>query len=332
MNKAIIYSRDKMNYYGKRKIPFFFVIDFEMLKPKVFPIEKISNRKIMFDINGYRNFSYNPKKDWQRFFFKKKIIPFGIYKQAFDIVNKHQKNGNSYLLNLTFPTEIETNLTLKEIFFRSIAKYKLYYQSRVVFSPETFVSILDGKIISCPMKGTIDADILNAKKKILQDKKEFAEHSTIVDLIRNDLNMVATDVTVESFRYVEKIKTNNKDLLQVSSRIVGTLPQNYRKIIGNIIYTLLPAGSISGAPKTKTIQIIKEAEKIKRGYYTGIFGYFDGDALDSAVAIRYIEHKNSKLYYRSGGGITVYSSPKSEYQEMADKVYVPIIRDNQDQR
>ena len=87
----------------------------------------------------------------------------------------------------------------------------------------------------------------------------------------------------------------------------------------------MPAGSISGAPKQKTLEIIEEAEKIERGYFTGIFGIFDGKELDGGVMIRYIEQHGDVLQFRSGGGITGHSNMEDEYQEMIDKVYVPII-------
>ena len=93
--------------------------------------------------------------------------------------------------------------------------------------------------------------------------------------------------------------------------------------MGEIIWNLLPAGSISGAPKTKTIDIIQSVEERQRGYYTGVYGYFDGENLDSAVAIRYIEQEDNALYYWSGGGITAYSKIEEEYQELKDKIYVP---------
>jgi len=215
---------------------------------------------------------------------------------------------------------------LKEIFYFSRAKYKLIYKDKfVVFSPECFVRINKGKIYSFPMKGTIDASLPGASEIILNDEKEKAEHNTIVDLIRNDLSIVSKKVKVEKFRYIEKIKTNQKELLQVSSKISGILDGNYAENIGEIITSLLPAGSISGAPKKKTVEIIKKAEDYKRGFYTGIFGYFDGKNLDSAVMIRFIEKSGKELIYKSGGGITSFSDVKKEYNEMVDKVYVPII-------
>jgi para-aminobenzoate synthetase component 1 len=175
------------------------------------------------------------------------------------------------------------------------------------------------------MKGTIDAAISDAEQIILNDEKETAEHITIVDLIRNDLGITANNISVDKFRYIDRITTHDKTLLQVSSVISGDLPEHYNEDIGEIIFSLLPAGSISGAPKKKTVEIIKEVEKDKRGYFTGIFGLFDGKNLDSGVMIRYIEKNDEEYLYRSGGGITHMSRPEEEYQEMIDKVYVPII-------
>jgi para-aminobenzoate synthetase component 1 len=175
------------------------------------------------------------------------------------------------------------------------------------------------------MKGTIDASIENAEQLILQDDKETAEHYTIVDLIRNDISIVATHVQVEKFRYIDTIKTSNKTLLQVSSKIVGELPTNYLEQLGNIIFSLLPAGSISGAPKKKTLEIIQEAEKVDRGFYTGTCFYFDGKSIDSCVLIRFIEQTSNGLVYKSGGGITINSDVEKEYQELIDKIYVPTL-------
>ena len=92
-----------------------------------------------------------------------------------------------------------------------------------------------------------------------------------------------------------------------------------------MFFELLPAGSISGAPKQKTVEIIQEAESGPRGFYTGVFGYYDGKALDSGVMIRFIEKENDTFYYRSGGGITSKSDLESEYKELIQKIYVPII-------
>lgn len=314
-----------MNEYGRCKIPFLFIIDFEMKQPIVLKLEEIDPSILLFNINGKRNYDIELKPGIS-ILFKKHPVNFAEYNTIYEKIMREINNGNSYLLNLTFPTKINTNLSLKEIFYLSRAEYKLFYRDKfVVFSPESFVKIKDRSISSYPMKGTIDASIKNAEQIILADPKETAEHNTIVDLIRNDLSMVAKNVCVEKFRYVEKIITSDKSLLQVSSKITGRLEDDFNSRLGEIIFNLLPAGSISGAPKKKTLEIIKENEIYSRGFYTGVFGYFDGSSLDSGVMIRFIEKTNEGLIYKSGGGITYMSNPEAEFQELIDKVYVPIV-------
>lgn len=318
-----------MNMLGMRRIPFFFMLDFELKSPFVCPfIDLPDNFHINTGLLKYNNeirFKVIPLQ------FNSIPMPFEEYQQGFNKVMQHIQYGNSFLTNYTGKTSIETNYSLKEIYAVAEAKYKLLVDDQFVsFSPETFVTIKAGNIFSFPMKGTIDANIPNAETLILADPKETSEHYTIVDLIRNDLSRVAKKVHVPNFRYIDKITSNHKDLLQVSSMVQGALPADYREHLGTIFSRLLPAGSISGAPKKKTCQIIKEAEGTDRGMYTGIFGIFDGSELDSAVAIRYIENDKGQLYYRSGGGITFQSKVEIEYQEMLDKVYVPINRKYKD--
>ncbi|MBI5572925.1 MAG: aminodeoxychorismate synthase component I [Elusimicrobia bacterium] len=319
---------EKMNFYGRNKIPFLFIIDFEIKKPVILPLAEIKSDEILYDINGIKNYDGKLKLN-KKIILRKYPVSFQKYKTAFDKIQKELYEGHTYLVNLTFPTEVETNLTFKEIFFNSTAKYKLFYKNKfILFSPEIFIKIKNGLISSYPMKGTIDADIPNAAGKILSDKKEFAEHITVVDLIRNDISIVAKNVAVKKFRYIDRIKTSDKDILQVSSEITGVLEKNYHKKIGDIIFKLLPAGSITGAPKKKTVEIIKAVENYNRGYYTGILGCFDGQNMDCAVMIRYLEKIGDKIFYKSGGGITTYSDAKSEYRELIDKVYVPIVGNN----
>ena len=314
-----------MNHFGKSKLPMLFLIDFEMESPLIIPLNEINSEKIEYYIDGFTN-STTEKKEINKINLTKQPISFKNYEIAFNKVKQNLNFGNSYLTNLTFPTKIEIDISINDIFINSHSKYKLIFNDEfVVFSPETFVKIENNIISSFPMKGTIDAGIPNAKEILTNSFKEIAEHNTIVDLIRNDLSMVSKNVFVENFRYIEEISTNEKKLLQASSKISGQLDSNFNEHIGEIIFSLLPAGSVSGAPKKKTLEIIKEAETSKRGYYTGICGYFNGEKLDSFVMIRFIEKKNNELFYRSGGGITVNSDLHSEYNELIDKVYVPIF-------
>ncbi len=316
--------RQRMNKLGQAKVPFLFVVDFEMEKPVILTLSEVDPDRIVFDVNGFTN-ARNKKGEPGILRMEKFPVALEDYRRKYEQVVAHLGYGDSFLTNLTVKTEIEVNLTLREVFMYSQAKYKLHFTGQfLVFSPETFVQIREGKIFCYPMKGTIDASVPNAAEKIIRDKKEISEHVTIVDLIRNDLSQVASKVSVTRFRYIDEIRTETKSLLQVSSEIVGDLEGPYLSHLGDILVPLLPAGSVSGAPKPKTVEIIKSVEGEKRGYYTGVFGVFDGRNLDSGVMIRFIEKENDKHFYRSGGGITTQSVMTAEYQEVIDKVYVPV--------
>ncbi len=313
----------KMNQWGQNKIPFLFMVDFEMKKPEIVKLSDVASDDILYSINGVSNI--NSKTLAGSIAIQKLPGSLSDYEKKFNKVLKHLTYGDTFLTNLTVATEIKLADSLKTIFLQSDAKYKLFFKNQfLVFSPETFVKISGGKIYSFPMKGTIDAAIRNAKEKILSDRKELAEHVTIVDLIRNDLSQVASEVKVNRFRYIDEVRTRAKNLFQVSSEISGQLNDNYENSLGTILLKLLPAGSVSGAPKPRTLEIIKAVEGEDRGYYTGVFGYFDGNELDSGVMIRFIENRAGKYFYRSGGGITTQSVVESEYQETIDKVYVPV--------
>ncbi|QLD32501.1 aminodeoxychorismate synthase component I [Mannheimia varigena] len=316
---------DNANQYGKKKCPFFFLIDFEQQKPLIFPLEQAAASGLFFDFFCKSNIETPFEKTTKPFEFSAKAMTFADYQKGFDRVKKEIQAGNSYLLNLTYPTAIQTNYSLAEIFASSQAKYKCYLKDQFVcFSPECFVRIERNRIFSYPMKGTINANEENAEQKLMASEKEFTEHNTIVDLIRNDLALVAKNIEVTKYRYVEKVQTHRGAILQTSSEICGELTENWQDNIGTILAKLLPAGSISGAPKEKTVEIIQQTEWGERGYYTGIFGYFDGDSLESAVAIRYVEKTENGMQFRSGGGITSQSVLEQEYNEILEKVYVPI--------
>lgn len=316
-----------MNEWGAAGIPYLFIIDLEQLKPLVFKLSEIDNTELLYEVQSQTNFvgTAATASATASITFTKNPESFDEYRARFDRVCEHIHRGDSYLLNLTCSTAVTVDRSLRDLFGITEAKYKLWLKDQfIVFSPETFVRIEDGRIYSHPMKGTIAANVPHAESILLQDEKELAEHYTIVDLIRNDLSIVAEHVRVEKFRYIDHLRTNQKDLLQVSSVISGQLPSDHRSHLGDIIFSLLPAGSVTGAPKLRTMEIIREVEGLERGYYTGVFGIFDSNTLDSAVMIRYIEETQGGLRFRSGGGITVSSEAESEYQEMIDKVYVPL--------
>lgn len=313
-----------MNAYGADKVPFLFLINFDLSQSLVLPLKNVPSDQIRFQISGLRNFDPKKKRN-QKLQFQKYPVSYRTFKTAFDKVIAQIKYGNSFLTNLTFETPISTNLSLLDIFEQSKAKYKIWLKDQFCcFSPEIFIRIKGNEISSYPMKGTIEASIPDAHSIILADRKEQAEHVTIVDLIRNDLSIIADKVNVPDFRYIETLQTNQADLLQVSSKISGQVKDKLLINIGDLVFSMLPAGSISGAPKPQTIAIINEVETHKRGFYTGICGVFDGENLDSGVMIRYVQQRDREYFFKSGGGITHFSDPKKEYREYISKVYLPI--------
>lgn len=323
-----VYNKDKamrrMDKLASERKPFVFLISYDMAECYVEEPDNISPTDLLYDFNGITN-ALPVRKNKRYFDWKAYPVSYADYQQSFDIVRRNIYGGNSFLTNLTCATPVVTNLSLQEIFDCSNAQYRLFMKDRfVVFSPEIFVRINHGYISSYPMKGTIDATLPDARCRLLNDKKELAEHATITDLIRNDLSRIADKVTVTRYRYIDELQTNRGRLLQMSSEITGQLPDDYLSSLGSCFFELLPAGSITGAPKCKTVSIIAEAETYFRGFYTGVMGYFDGENLDSAVMIRFIEQTDDGLVFKSGGGITSQSDCQSEYEEMKQKVYVPI--------
>ncbi len=312
----------KMNEWGAKGQPFFFLIDFDQQKPVVLPLEETAKAGIYFSTPSFPD---NETEVTNPVILEHQGYCLSSYASQFQNVINHIRAGDSFLVNLTCQTPVQLNLPFSQAYKAVRAKYKLLYKNEfLVFSPETFVQIQDGVISSCPMKGTLDALIPNALQLLTDNPKEKAEHSTIVDLIRNDLSIVATDVQVKRFRYIEAISAGKGRLLQASSEITGQLPADYPSQIGALIFALLPAGSVTGAPKKRTVEIIRETETYERGYYTGIFGIFDGRNLDSAVLIRFLENTPSGVVYKSGGGITAQSDLMQEYDEMIQKIYVPL--------
>ena len=373
---------DKINRLASQDEPFLFVINYQGDKAFIRLLSDINPEECLFDFEGRGNLSHAWKETWKEGTSEEEISEttwqiepplYEDYERSFNIVKSNIMAGNSYLTNLTCRVPVSCNLSLEEIFHRAKGKYKLLLRRKrtqaedkahlkeenieenltpfVCFSPETFVRIKGGRIYSYPMKGTLDASLPNAEKQLMEDRKEAAEHATIVDLIRNDLSRVAENVRVDKYRYIDVLHTNKGNILQTSSEISGRLPEDYPHHLGEILDAQLPAGSITGAPKDKTMQIIQEAEGYDRGFYTGIMGIYDQGELNSAVMIRFIEEETSpvdfetdgeknfkakegkasegkepkasrELYFKAGGGITSKSDCQREYEEVIQKIYL----------
>jgi len=313
---------DLMNEWGAKKIPFVFFLNYEKTAFIIEKLNNLSGDKILFSFGDYKHhFKHAPLK--VNPYLRPQPIPFNQYQKKFEQVKQALQNGDSYLLNLTCQTPIACNLSLDDIYYSSKALFKARLKDKwVFFSPERFISIENNVLSTFPMKGTIDAAIPNAEQLILDDEKERCEHNTIVDLLRNDISMIGLNTKVEKYRFISEIQTTERKLLQVSSAITADIKTTWHAEIGTILDKLTPAGSICGAPKPKTCQLIKDIENYDRGYYTGIAGVYNGQTLHSCVNIRFIEQTEQGMVFKSGGGIHNLSSVEDEYREMNKKIYL----------
>lgn len=188
-------------------------------------------------------------------------------------------------------------------------------------SPETLVKLEDGVLHTFPLAGTrprgktrIEDDLL--EMELLRDKKELAEHNMLVDLGRNDLGKVSKfgTVEVESFHTIEKYS----HVMHIGSTVRGEIRDDCDAL--DAIEAVLPAGTLSGAPKIRACQLINELENNKRGVYGGAIGYIDFTGnMDTCIAIRIAYKKNRQVFVRSGAGIVADSVPEKEYQECINK-------------
>ena len=212
---------EQLNQWGHEKKPFVFLIDFEQKKPLAWLVDdcpdwfqykftKASSLK-KFDatltaidqasetvVSSFVNSNTNLQSDDLL-----TKLPIGLkdYQVKFNQVMDALHKGDSFLMNLTIPTPVQNKLDFQTYFDHAKSKYVIWFKEHfIAFSPETFIQIENGKIATFPMKGTIDASLSNAKEVLLNDPKEFAEHATIVDLLRNDLSRVASNVKVTNFR------------------------------------------------------------------------------------------------------------------------------------
>ncbi len=224
----------EMNKLGQLKCPFLFIIGFDKTENIVVPLDEISPEEIKYAFNDefsiYQNFFNEEFKSELEI--SSELISFDSYKRAFGFVKNNLELGNSFLTNLTVSNRIKVNIAFEKIIDFTKAKYKLWLKDQFVcFSPESFVSVdSSGKISSFPMKGTLNARLENAEEEILNDPKEKYEHTTIVDLIRNDLSKICEKVWVERFRYIDKIRrTSGEELLQDEFRGLRTTAQRLEK-------------------------------------------------------------------------------------------------------
>ena len=188
-------------------------------------------------------------------------------------------------------------------------------------SPETLVKLENGVLHTFPLAGTrprgkTAEEDDRLEKELLADQKELAEHNMLVDLGRNDLGKISRFGTVEVEKYhcIEKYS----HVMHIGSTVRGQIREDRDAL--DAVDAVLPAGTLSGAPKLRACQIINDLENNKRGIYGGAIGYIDFTGnLDTCIAIRIAYRKNGKVFVRSGAGIVADSVPEKEYQECINK-------------
>lgn len=188
-------------------------------------------------------------------------------------------------------------------------------------SPETLVRLQNGRLTTFPVAGsrprgaTPEQDAL-MEAELLADEKELAEHNMLVDLGRNDIGRIAKYGSVEVTGY--KMIHRYSKIMHICSQVEGDIRPGYDGC--SAIQSVLPAGTLSGAPKIRACEIIEELEQVPRGIYGGALGYLDfAGNLDTCIAIRMAVKKDNRVYVQSGGGIVADSIPESEYEESANK-------------
>ena len=201
------------------------------------------------------------------------------------------------------------------LFYFDYGDYRLFGSS-----PESQLIVQNNTAIVHPIAGTFrrtgnDATDEELAEKLSKDKKENAEHVMLVDLARNDLSRLCTEVKVTRFCEVQYFS----HVIHLVSEVKGKVPENTNPF--DLLATTFPAGTLSGAPKFKAMQLINEFENDSRGYYGGCIGFvgFDG-SINHAILIRTFLSKENKLIYRAGAGIVAASNPSSELQEVTNKL------------
>lgn len=188
-------------------------------------------------------------------------------------------------------------------------------------SPETLCAKENDLIMTYPIAGTrprgktVEEDDLN-EKELLEDGKELAEHNMLVDLGRNDVGRVSEFGSVKVLEYMNVLRFSH--VMHIASTVVGTIKKGLTSI--DALQSILPAGTLSGAPKLRACQIIDSLEKERRGIYGGALGYIDfTDNMNMCIVIRTIIKKKEDIYLQAGGGIVMDSNPESEYLETENK-------------
>jgi anthranilate synthase component 1 len=249
-----------------------------------------------------------------------------------DIVKKAKnyiKEGDIFQVVLSNRLEAEIEGSLFDAYrvLRTLnpSPYMFYFSSEDIeiagASPETLVKLENKKLFTFPLAGTkprgkTEKEDLMLQKELLADEKELAEHNMLVDLGRNDIGRISEfdSVKVEKYLSIEKFS----HVMHIGSTVTGTLREDLDEL--SAIDSVLPAGTLSGAPKIRACEIINELEDNKRGIYGGAIGYIDFSGnIDTCISIRIAFARKNKVYIRSGAGIVADSIPLKEFEECMKK-------------
>jgi anthranilate synthase component 1 len=265
----------------------------------------------------------NIKSDFKSLFTKEE------YCRMVNKAKEHIKEGDIFqvVLSNRFEADFEGSIFDTYRVLRTInpSPYMFYFGGSNLeiagASPETLVKLHNGKLFTFPLAGTrprgaSDEEDATLEKELLADEKELAEHNMLVDLGRNDLGKISKFGTVVVDKYMSILRFSH--VMHIGSTVSGDICDDKNGL--DAINAVLPAGTLSGAPKIRAMQIINEQEQNKRGIYGGAIGYLDFTGnMDTCIAIRIVYKRNNKVFIRSGAGIVADSKPESEYQECVNK-------------
>lgn len=263
------------------------------------------------------------KSDYRSYFSKEKYCNMVVK------AKEYIKEGDIFQVVLSNKIEAEIEGSILDAYrvLRSTnpSPYMFYFYSNDIeisgASPETLVKLENNKLYTFPLAGTRkrgkdEEEDLELEKELLADEKELAEHNMLVDLGRNDIGKISeiNSVKVDKYMSIEKFS----HVMHIGSTVSGTLRSDKDAL--DAIDSILPAGTLSGAPKLRACEIINELEGNKRGIYGGAIGYIDFTGnLDMCISIRLAFAKNGKVFVRSGAGIVADSVPENEYEECINK-------------
>ncbi len=251
------------------------------------------------------------------------------YKKKVDITKNHIKEGNIFQLVLSNRIEADYEGSLFDTYrtLRTLnpSPYMFYFSSGDIemagASPETLVKVTNGEVRTFPLAGTRprgkdDEEDKKLEKELLADEKELSEHNMLVDLGRNDLGKICKYGSVKVEKYMEIQRYSH--VMHIGSTVYGKIRDDKDAV--DAIEAVLPAGTLSGAPKIRACKIINKLENNKRGVYGGAIGYLDFSGnMDTCIAIRLAFKKNGKVFIRSGAGIVADSVPENEFKECINK-------------